>query len=190
MIYPIIAYGASVLRKKCTDIAQGELDVKQISDNMFETMYSASGVGLAGPQVNLPYRIFVVDGEVINNGAETEDDIDPDLVGFKKTFINARILEETGEPWAYEEGCLSIPGVRADVYRRPVITIRYFDTDWTEHTETFKGMAARIIQHEYDPIEGVLFTDHLAPLKKQMLRKRLGMIQKGVVDADYKMKFL
>lgn len=190
MIYPIIGYGASVLRKKCEDITRGELDVKQISDNMFETMYGASGVGLAGPQVNLAYRIFVVDGEVINSGAETEEDIDQDLVGFKKTFINARIIEETGEPWAYEEGCLSIPGVRAEVYRKPVITIRYFDTDWVEHTETFKGMAARIIQHEYDHIEGVLFTDHIAPLKKQMLKKRLGMIQKGIVDADYRMKFL
>lgn len=190
MIYPIIGYGASVLRKKCEDITRGELDVKQISDNMFETMYGASGVGLAGPQVNLAYRIFVVDGEVINSGAETEEDIDQDLVGFKKTFINARIIEETGEPWAYEEGCLSIPGVRAEVYRKPVITIRYFDTDWVEHTETFKGMAARIIQHEYDHIEGVLFTDHIAPLKKQMLKKRLVMIQKGIVDADYRMKFL
>jgi peptide deformylase len=190
MIYPIIGYGANVLRKKCQDIVKGELDVKQISDNMFDTMYAASGIGLAGPQVNLPYRIFVVDGEIINSGAETEEEIDQDLVGFKKTFINAQILEETGEPWAYEEGCLSIPGVRADVYRKPVITIRYFDTDWVEHTESYKGMAARIIQHEYDHIEGVLFTDYLAPLKKQMLKKKLGQIQKGIVDTDYRMKFL
>ncbi|MFS0489072.1 peptide deformylase [Leadbetterella byssophila] len=190
MIYPIIGYGATVLRKKCQDIVKGELDVKQISQNMFETMYAASGIGLAGPQVNLPYRIFVVDGEIINNSAETEEEIDPDLVGFKKTFINAQILEETGEPWPYEEGCLSIPGIRADVFRKPVITIRYFDTDWVEHTESFKGMAARIIQHEYDHIEGVLFTDYLAPLKKQMLKKKLGQIQKGIVDVDYKMKFI
>ena len=154
MIYPIVAYGATVLRKKCDDIKKGEVDVKQISDNMFETMYSVS------------------------------------VVGFKKTFINAQIIEETGTPWAYEEGCLSIPGIRADVIRKPVVTIRYYDTDWVEHTETFKGMAARIIQHEYDHIEGVLFTDYLAPLKKQMLKKKLGQIQKGVVDADYKMKFL
>ena len=190
MIYPIVAYGATVLRKKCDDIKKGEMDVKQISDNMFETMYSASGVGLAGPQVNLPYRIFIADGEIINKSAETEEEIDQDLVGFKKTFINAQIIEETGTPWAYEEGCLSIPGIRADVIRKPVVTIRYFDTDWVEHTETFKGMAARIIQHEYDHIEGILFTDYLAPLKKQMLKKKLGQIQKGVVDADYKMKFL
>lgn len=190
MIYPIIGYGASVLRKKCIDIKKGEIDVKEISKNMFETMHAASGVGLAGPQVNLGYRIFVVDGEVINRGAETDEDIDQDLVGFTKTFINAQIVEETGEPWPYEEGCLSIPGVRADVYRKPVLTIKYYDTDWVEHTETYKGMAARIIQHEYDHIEGVLFTDYLVPLKKQMLKKKLGQIQKGIVDADYKMKFL
>lgn len=190
MIYPIVAYGAAVLRKKCPDIVKGEMDVKQISENMFETMYAASGVGLAGPQVNIAHRIFVVDGEVINRSAEKDEDIDQDLVGFKKTFINAQILEETGEPWAYEEGCLSIPGIRADVSRKAVVKIQYFDTDWVEHTETFKGMAARILQHEYDHIEGVLFTDYLAPLKKQMLKKKLGNIQKGIVDADYKMKFL
>lgn len=190
MIYPIIGYGAAVLRKKCVDIKKDDVNVKDISDNMFDTMYAASGIGLAGPQVNLAYRIFVVDGEIINRSAESEDEIDEDLVGFKKTFINAQIIEETGEPWAYEEGCLSIPGVRADVFRKPVITIRYFDTDWVEHTETYKGMAARIIQHEYDHIEGVLFTDYVAPLKKQMLKKKLGQIQKGIVDADYRMKFL
>ncbi len=190
MIYPIIGYGSAVLRKKCPDIIKGEMDVKEVSDNMFETMYNASGIGLAGPQVNIPFRIFVVDGTIINQGVESEEELDQDLVGFKKTFINAHILEESGEKWAYEEGCLSLPGVRADVFRQPVVTIRYFDTDWVEHTETFKGMAARIIQHEYDHIDGVLFTDHLAPLKKQMLKKRLTQIQKGIVDADYKMKFV
>lgn len=190
MIYPIIGYGATVLRKKCVDIQKGELDVKEISKNMFDTMHAASGIGLAGPQVNLAFRIFVVDGEIINNSAETEEEIDQDLVGFKKTFINAQIIEEWGEPWAYEEGCLSIPGVRVDVFRKPELKIRYFDTDWVEHTESFKGMAARIIQHEYDHIEGILFTDYAAPLRKQMLKKKLGQIQKGMVDADYKMKFL
>ena len=190
MIYPIIGYGASVLRKKCIDINKGDLDVKLISDNMFETMYNASGVGLAGPQVNLAFRIFVVDGEVINSSAETEEEIDPDLVGFKRTLINAQIIEEIGETWPYEEGCLSIPGIRAEVHRKETVTIKYLDTDWVEHTETFKGIAARIIQHEYDHIEGVLFTDLIAPLKKQMLKKKLGLIQRGIVDADYKMKFL
>ncbi|MCP9746225.1 peptide deformylase [Lacihabitans sp. CS3-21] len=189
MIYPIVAYGAPVLRKVCVDIKKGEFDVKKVSDDMFETMYSASGVGLAGPQVGLAYRIFVVDGEIMNKGAETEDEIDQSLIGFKKTFINAQILEEKGEKWAYEEGCLSIPGIRADVYRSDTLIIRYLDTDFVEYTEEYSGLAARIIQHEYDHIEGVLFTDHLAPLKKQMLKKRLGNIQKGIVDADYRMKF-
>ena len=157
---------------------------------MFETMYIASGVGLAGPQVNLGLRIFVVDGELINQNLEEGEEPDPDLVGLKKVFINARILEEEGDSWAMEEGCLSIPGVRAEVTRKPELTIRYYDTDWVEHTETYKGMAARIIQHEYDHIEGILFTDHIAPLKKQMLKKRLDKIQKGIVDVDYKMKFV
>lgn len=190
MIYPIIGYGSAILRKKCIDIDKEEVDVKEVSENMFETMYAASGVGLAGPQVNLGYRIFVVDGEQINQNAETEEDIDPDLVGLKKVFINAQMLIEEGEEQPLEEGCLSIPGIRADVIRKPTITIRYFDTDWNEHTETFKGMAARIIQHEYDHIEGILFTDKIAPIKKQMLKKKLAKIQKGIVDADYYIKFI
>ncbi len=189
MIYPIVAYGAQVLRKVSENIKQGEIDIKKISEDMFETMYAASGVGLAGPQVGLAYRIFVVDGSPINKSAETEEDIDPSLIDFKKTFINAKILEEKGEKWPYEEGCLSIPGIRADVFRPETIRIKYFDIDWKEHIEEFSGLAARIIQHEYDHLEGVLFTDYLAPLKKQMLKKRLGQIQKGIVDADYRMKF-
>lgn len=188
MIYPIVAYGAPVLRKVCIDFPEN-FDVKKLSEDMFETMYSASGVGLAGPQIGIQYRIFVVDGQPIINGAETEEEIDPSLVDFKKTFINAKIIEESGEKWPYEEGCLSIPGIRADVYRKDTVKIKYFDVDMVEHTETYTGMAARIIQHEYDHIEGVLFTDYLAPLKKQMLKKRLTNIQKGIVDADYRMKF-
>lgn len=189
MVLPIVAYGAQVLRKVCENIKPGQIDVKKLSDDMFETMYAASGVGLAGPQVGLALRIFVVDGEIMNSGAETEEDIDQTLVGFKKTFVNAQILEETGEKWPYEEGCLSIPGIRADVSRPESLTIKYMDTDFNEYTETFTGMAARIIQHEYDHIQGVLFIDYLAPLKKQILKKRLGNIQKGIVDADYRMKF-
>lgn len=190
MIYPIVAYGAQILRKVCDEIVKENVDVKKLSQDMFDTMYNASGVGLAGPQIGLNLRIFVADGEVFNRSAETEDEIDQTLVGFKKTFINATIISETGEKWAFEEGCLSIPGIRADVFRPSDVTIRYFDVDWVQHEETFTGMAARIIQHEYDHIEGVLFTDYLAPLKKQMLKKKLGQIQKGDVDADYKMKFL
>jgi peptide deformylase len=189
MIYPIVAYGASVLRKVCDNIIKGEVDVKKISDNMFETMYSAYGVGLAGPQVGLNLRIFVVDGAPLGDAKEEGEESDPSLVGFKKTFINAKIINETGDKWAFEEGCLSIPGIRANVFRQSTVTINYFDVDWAEHTETYSGLAARIIQHEYDHIEGILFTDHLAPLKKQTLKKKLAQIQKGDVDADYKMSF-
>ena len=189
MIYPIVAFGAPVLRKVCEKIEPGEIDVKKISEDMFETMYAASGVGLAGPQVGLGYKIFVVDGEIINKGAESTDEIDETLIGFKKTFINAEIIEEKGQKWAFEEGCLSIPGIRADVMRQETLIIRYVDVDFVEHTEEYSGMAARIIQHEYDHIQGVLFTDLIAPLKKQMLKKKLGQIQKGIVDADYRMKF-
>jgi peptide deformylase len=189
MIYPIVAYGDPVLRKEARDIVQGEIDVKKLAADMFETMYAASGVGLAAPQIGMDIRFFVVDGTPINEGAESEEDIDPSLIDFKKVFINAEIIEEDGDEWAYEEGCLSIPGVRADVYRPEFITIRYFDTDWVEHTEEYEGLAARIIQHEYDHIDGILFTDHLTSLKKQLLKKKLTNITKGDVDIEYRMKF-
>ncbi|MCU0326197.1 MAG: peptide deformylase [Spirosomaceae bacterium] len=189
MIYPIVAYGDPVLRKEARDIEKGEIDVKKLAEDMFETMYAASGVGLAGPQIGLNLRIFVVDGTPINENAEDEEDKDPSLEGFKKVFINAEILEEDGEEWGYEEGCLSIPGIREDVYRPEFVTIRYFDTDWKEYTETYEGMAARIIQHEYDHIDGILFTDHLPMIKKQLLKKKLSNITKGDVDVDYRMKF-
>lgn len=189
MIYPIVAYGDPVLRKEARDIEKGEIDVKKLANDMFETMYAASGVGLAGPQIGLNLRIFVVDGTPINENAEEEEDKDPSLEGFKKVFINAEILEEDGEEWGYEEGCLSIPGIREDVYRPEFVTIRYFDADWNEYTETYEGMAARIIQHEYDHIDGILFTDHLPMIKKQLLKKKLANITKGDVDVDYRMKF-
>nr|WP_299420715.1 peptide deformylase [uncultured Emticicia sp.] len=189
MIYPIVAYGDPVLRKEARDIVQGEIDVKKLAADMYETMYAASGVGLAAPQIGMDIRLFVVDGTPINEGAETEEDIDTSLIDFKKVFINAEIIEEDGDEWAYEEGCLSIPGVRADVYRPEFITIRYFDTDWVEHTEEYEGLAARIIQHEYDHIDGILFTDHLTSLKKQLLKKKLINITKGDVEIEYRMKF-
>lgn len=189
MIYPIVAYGDPVLRKVARDIEKNEIDVKKLAADMFETMYAASGVGLAGPQVGLNLRIFVVDGTPMNENLDEDDEIDESLVGFKKVFINAEILEEDGEEWGFEEGCLSIPGIRGEVFRPDIIKIRYFDTDWNEHIEEYADMAGRIIQHEYDHIEGILFTDHLPSLKRQLLKKKLADITKGKVDADYRMKF-
>lgn len=183
MKLPIIAYGDPILRKKATAIEPAEYPhIKQLVEDMFETMYGARGVGLAAPQVGLSMRLFVVD-------ATPFDDDEPELKDFKKVFINATMLDETGEDWAFNEGCLSIPDIREDVYRQPEITISYYDEDWKHHEDTFKGMAARIIQHEYDHIEGKLFTDKLSPLRKRLIEKKLNDISKGIVDVDYKMKF-
>lgn len=180
MILPIYAYGQPVLRKKASDIDAQYPDLNALIDNMFETMYDSNGIGLAAPQIGLSIRLFLVDG------AEIED-INPK--GFKEVFINPVIEEEFGTEWEFEEGCLSIPDVRAHVKRKGELTIRYFDRNWNEHTKTFNGMAARIIQHEYDHIEGVLFTDRISPLKRNMLKRRMEGISKGRVNVDYKMKF-
>jgi peptide deformylase len=178
MIYPIVVYGDPVLKKQAEDIEKGSLDVKALAADMFETMYAASGVGLAAPQIGKSIRMFVVDGEPM----------DDELKEFKKVFINPEILEESGEEWAFEEGCLSIPGIRADVYRAEKVKIRYFDEEWQEHTEEFDGLAARIIQHEYDHIEGVLFTDYLSGLKKRLMQSKLQNISKGQVRTDYRIQ--
>jgi peptide deformylase len=183
MKLPIIAYGDPILKKKASPIEPAEYPhIRQLIADMFETMYGARGVGLAAPQVGLSMRLFVVD-------ATPFDDDEPELKEFKKAFINAQILEETGEEWPFNEGCLSIPDIREDVYRQPVIRISYYDENWHHHEETYKGMAARIIQHEYDHIEGKLFTDKLSPLRKRLIEKKLNDISKGIVDVDYKMKF-
>ena len=183
MKFPIIAYGDPVLRKKATAIEPAEYPhIKQLVADLFETMYGARGVGLAAPQVGLSMRLFVID-------ATPFDYDEPELKDFKKVFINATILEETGEEWAFNEGCLSIPDVREDVTRKSTVKLSYYDEDWKHYEETFTGMAARIIQHEYDHIEGKLFTDKLNPLRKRLLEKKLNDIAKGVVDVDYKMKF-
>lgn len=178
MKLPIVAYGDPVLKKVCVDIDETYPDLPQLISNMFETMYNASGVGLAAPQIGLPIRLFIVD---------TKADEDEEV--FKKVFINAKILEETGEPWAFNEGCLSIPEVREDVMRKPNILIRYYDENWTLHEDKVDGFAARVIQHEYDHIEGKLFTDKLSLLRKQLLKSRLDNIAKGNVQTDYKMRF-
>jgi peptide deformylase len=188
MIYPIVAYGDPILRKVTRPIEKDELDLKTVVANMFETMYDASGVGLAAPQVGLNIRIFVVDGTPMNEG-EAEEDKEPGLEGFKKAFINPEILEEDGEEWGFEEGCLSIPGIRGEVFRPERLKIKYRDLDWNEHIEDYDGTAARIIQHEYDHLQGKLFTDYLPTLKKQLLKRKLSDIAKGNVDVDYRMKF-
>lgn len=177
MIYPIVVYGDPVLKKKAQDIKKGEIDVKALSQDMFETMESASGIGLAAPQIGKSIRMFVVDGTPIE---------DEDMEGFRKVFINPQMIEETGEPWAFEEGCLSIPNIREDVSRKENIKIKYYDEDWNLHEEAYDGMKARIIQHEYDHIEGILFTDYLTPLKKRMLKGKLTNITKGKMKVDYR----
>lgn len=179
MIYPIVVYGDPVLKKKAEEIEQGELDVVKLAEDMFETMYNASGVGLAAPQIGISKRIFVVDGTGID---------EPELEGFKKIFINPIIRDEDGVPWSYEEGCLSIPNIREDILRNPKITITYFDENWEEHTENYEGLKARILQHEYDHLEGILFTDYLSGFKKRILKGRLQSIRKGNVDTTYPIK--
>ena len=145
-------------------------------------MYAAHGVGLAAPQIGLSMRLFVVD-------ASPFADDDESLKGFKKAFINAMVLEETGEEWPFNEGCLSIPDIREDIYRQKNVRLSYYDENWKHHEESFSGMAARIIQHEYDHIEGKLFTDKLSPLRRRLIEKKLTDISKGIVDVEYKMKF-
>lgn len=182
MKLPIIAYGDPILRRKAAEINSDYPNLEQLIADMFETMYNAHGVGLAAPQVGLSIRLFVIDATPF-----AEDD--EKLKDFKKVFINAQILSEEGEKWDFNEGCLSIPDIREDIGRNPVITISYCDESWKQHTETYTGLAARIIQHEYDHIEGKLFTDKLSPLRKAMLKNRLDSISKGMVKVDYKMKF-
>lgn len=189
MILPIVAYGDPILRKKAEDIDKDYPQLDNLIQNMFETMYAAHGIGLAAPQVGKAVRLFVVDASPFEDDEDLTDEERSFLASFKKVFINAQILEERGDEWAFNEGCLSIPDVREDVFRQPDITIRYVDENFQEHTETFSGLAARIIQHEYDHIEGVLFTDKLSPLKKRLIKSRLTNISKGKISVDYRMKF-
>jgi len=182
MILPIFAFGQPVLKKIAQPIDKDYPDLEQLIANMWETMYHAQGVGLAAPQIGLPIRLFVVDSEQM---MEEKDE----GKGVKQVFINAQKIEEGGDPWDFEEGCLSIPDVRGDVNRPAQLRLRYLDENFNEHEETYDGLAARIIQHEYDHIEGKLFTDRLSPLKKALLKGKLDAITKGKVDVDYKMKF-
>ncbi len=182
MKLPIIAYGDPILRKKASEIEPNHAELDAIISNMFETMYAAHGVGLAAPQVGLSIRLFIVDAKPF---AEDQEG----LADLKKIFINAQILEENGDKWSFNEGCLSIPDIREDIQRQETIRISYLDEKGNAHEETYSGMAARIIQHEYDHIEGKLFVDKLSPLRKAMLKSKLESISKGFIKVDYKMKF-
>jgi len=194
MILPIVVYGDPVLRKKCVEIDKNHENLPQLIKNMYETMYDANGVGLAAPQVGKAIRLFVVDASPF---AEVdEEDEEPEFTeaemkemdGFKKTFINAQIVEETGEEWKFNEGCLSIPKIREDVMRKDTLTIEYVDENFKKHKDTYTGVIARVIQHEYDHIEGILFTDKISPFKRKLISGKLTDISKGKFRADYKTK--
>lgn len=183
MILPIVAYGDPVLKKKANAIDASFPQLKELIENMWKTMYKAEGVGLAAPQVGQSIRLFVVDSIQLQERRKA------DFIGIKKVFINAQILEQSGDEWKYEEGCLSIPWVREDVWRQQNLLIRYQDENFEWHEERYDGINARVIQHEYDHIEGILFVDKLKPLKKKLLQGKLQKISRGAVDVDYKMKF-
>ena len=182
MILPVIAYGTPILKQKAAFIDREYEGLDELVKNMYDTMYNAHGVGLAAPQVGFSIRLFVIDTTPF---AEDE----PTLKGLKKIFINAEILEQSGEKWKFNEGCLSIPSVREDIERQKIITIRYQDEKFEHHEETMSGLLARVVQHEYDHIEGVLFTDRLSQLRKTILRGKLQNITRGQVKVEYRMKF-
>ena len=182
MILPIYAYGQPVLKKLAKEITPDYENLDELIENMWETMYNAQGVGLAAPQIGKSIRLFMVDTiQVMEEGEEDK--------GIKQAFINAQIIEESGKEWSYEEGCLSIPHIRGDVSRQEDIHIRYFDEEFNEHEAHFSGINARVIQHEYDHIEGKIFTDKLKPLKKRLIKRKLEAIKKGNVKSDYRMRF-
>ncbi len=187
MTLPIVAYGAAVLRKVSEPISADYPNLDKLIEDMWETMYDSNGVGLAAPQINRAIRLFVMDSEQIFENAEPEDANFPDAPGIKRVFINAEIIELSGKEWVYNEGCLSIPKIREDVLRHEKVTLKYMDENFLEKVETFDGMTARIILHEYDHIEGKLFIDYIKPLKKKMLQGKLNDIHKGKVRVDYKM---
>ena len=189
MILPIVAYGDPVLRKVAVAIDATYPDLEKLIANMKETMYNASGVGLAAPQIGKAIRLFLIDASPFAEDDDLSEEERTVLKSFNKVFINPKILEEEGEEWLFNEGCLSIPEVREDVSRQPKITIEYQDENFTIHTETLEGLAARVFQHEYDHIEGILFTDKLSTLKKRIIKKKLENISKGKISADYRMRF-
>jgi peptide deformylase len=182
MTFPILAYGHPTLRKKAQEIDKDYPGLDKLIDDMYDSMHKSNGVGLAAPQINKSIRLFLVDA------TPYKDEIKEDIP-LKLEFINAYITEEEGEEWPFNEGCLSIPGINEDVFRKPRIRIKYYDRNWEFHDKYFEGLIARIIQHEYDHLEGILFTDRLSPLKKTLIKGKLTDISKGKVDVDYKMIF-
>ena len=185
MILPIIAYGSTVLRKESEEIDASYLELKELIANMFATMENANGIGLAAPQIGLEIRLFIIDSSPLAEDEESKTTVE----AVRKVFINPEIIGEQGKEWKFNEGCLSIPEIREDVYRKPDIVISYYDENFQSHEDKFSGILARIIQHEYDHIEGTLFVDYLTPLKKRLLKRKLSEIAEGKISVDYKMKF-
>lgn len=190
MILPIVAYGSPVLRKVCDDIRSDYPGLDKLIADMWETMYNSNGVGLAAPQINVPIRLFIMDSEqIFENQEEDEKDDYPDAPGYKGVFINAHVTALNGKEWAYNEGCLSIPKIREDVMRNEEVTLEFEDEHFKTHTQTFNGITARVILHEYDHIEGKLFIDYLKPLKRKLLKRKLDDITRGKINVDYRMVF-
>lgn len=188
MILPIVAYGDPILKKKALEINESYAGLKTLITDMFETMYHAAGVGLAAPQIGKSIRLFIVDASSFAEDEEATEE-EKKLINYKKVFINPVITKEEGEQWGFNEGCLSIPGIREEVFRKEKITIEYLDENFKPVKETVDGIAARIIQHEYDHIEGILFVDKISLLRKQMIKRKLDEISKGLINTKYKMKF-
>lgn len=189
MILPIVAYGDPVLKRKAKDVPEDFPNLKELIDNMFETMYNANGVGLAAPQVGRSLRLFIVDASPFAEDDLVSEEEKAVLKEAKEVFINPKIITEEGNEWDFNEGCLSIPEVREDVFRKPKIEIEYYDRDFNLQHKMLKGLLARVVQHEYDHIEGILFTDKLSSLKKRLIKGKLNSIAKGKIDVDYRMRF-
>jgi peptide deformylase len=191
MFLPIVAYGSPILRKVATEITQQYEHLDKLIEDMWETMYKSNGVGLAAPQINKSIRMFVIDSEQIFANQEPDEvGTFPDEPGYKGVFINAKIIDLSGNKWSYNEGCLSIPKIREDINRDETVTIEYFDENFQPQQKTFNGITARVILHEYDHIDGKLFIDHISPLKKTLLKRKLDDISKGKIKMDYRMIFV
>jgi peptide deformylase len=190
MILPIVAYGAQVLRSRGAEVKPDYPGLEKLIEDMWETMYESSGVGLAAPQINKSIRLFVIDStQIFTNLEDDEQGKYPDAPGLKEVFINAKIISLNGEPWPYTEGCLSIPKIREEIFRNEEVELAYDDQYFEHHVKTFNGLTARVILHEYDHIEGKLFIDYLKPLKRKLLKGKLDDISKGKINVDYKMSF-